>query len=35
VIRLSADAEPEIYKATHAFGTVLENVVRTSAASST
>src|SRR5215218_7679095 len=27
VIRLSADAEPEIYKATHAFGTVLENVV--------
>src|SRR5829696_6981887 len=26
-IRLSADAEPEIYKATHAFGTVLENVV--------
>src|SRR6185369_12888446 len=27
VIRLSAEAEPEIYKATHAFGTVLENVV--------
>src|SRR4051812_25181955 len=27
VIRLSADAEPEIFKATHAFGTVLENVV--------
>jgi phosphoenolpyruvate carboxykinase (ATP) len=27
VIRLSPDAEPEIYKATHAFGTVLENVV--------
>src|SRR6187551_2325447 len=24
---LSGDAEPEIYKATHAFGTVLENVV--------
>jgi phosphoenolpyruvate carboxykinase (ATP) len=27
VIRLSPDAEPEIYKATHSFGTVLENVV--------
>jgi phosphoenolpyruvate carboxykinase (ATP) len=27
VIRLSPDAEPEIYKATHTFGTVLENVV--------
>jgi phosphoenolpyruvate carboxykinase (ATP) len=27
VIRLSPDAEPEIYKATHAFGTVLENVL--------
>jgi phosphoenolpyruvate carboxykinase (ATP) len=27
VIRLSPDAEPEIYKATKAFGTVLENVV--------
>jgi phosphoenolpyruvate carboxykinase (ATP) len=27
VIRLSPDAEPEIYKAVHAFGTVLENVV--------
>src|SRR5919199_905660 len=27
VIRLSPDAEPEIYKATHAFGTVLENVI--------
>jgi phosphoenolpyruvate carboxykinase (ATP) len=27
VIRLSPDAEPEIYRATHAFGTVLENVV--------
>jgi phosphoenolpyruvate carboxykinase (ATP) len=27
VIRLSPDAEPEIYKVTHAFGTVLENVV--------
>jgi phosphoenolpyruvate carboxykinase (ATP) len=27
VVRLSPDAEPEIYKATHAFGTVLENVV--------
>ncbi|HVV58005.1 MAG TPA: phosphoenolpyruvate carboxykinase (ATP) [Gaiellaceae bacterium] len=25
-IRLSRDAEPEIWKATHAFGTVLENV---------
>jgi phosphoenolpyruvate carboxykinase (ATP) len=27
VIRLSPDAEPEIYQATHSFGTVLENVV--------
>jgi phosphoenolpyruvate carboxykinase (ATP) len=27
VIRLSPDAEPEIFKATHSFGTVLENVV--------
>ena len=27
VIRLSADAEPEIYKTTHSFGTILENVV--------
>jgi phosphoenolpyruvate carboxykinase (ATP) len=27
VIRLSAEAEPEIYATTHAFGTVLENVV--------
>ncbi len=27
VIRLSAEAEPEIYKTTHSFGTVLENVV--------
>ena len=27
VIQLSLDAEPEIYKAVHAFGTVLENVV--------
>jgi phosphoenolpyruvate carboxykinase (ATP) len=27
VIRLSAEAEPEIYRATHDFGTVLENVV--------
>ncbi len=27
VIRLSAEAEPEIYAMTHAFGTVLENVV--------
>ncbi len=27
VIRLSPAAEPEIYKAVHAFGTVLENVV--------
>jgi len=27
VIRLSAEAEPEIYKATHTFGTVLENVI--------
>jgi phosphoenolpyruvate carboxykinase (ATP) len=27
VIQLSPDAEPEIYKAVHAFGTVLENVV--------
>jgi phosphoenolpyruvate carboxykinase (ATP) len=27
VIRLSPDAEPEIYKAVHTFGTVLENVV--------
>ncbi len=26
-IRLSAEAEPEIWKATHSFGTVLENVV--------
>jgi phosphoenolpyruvate carboxykinase (ATP) len=26
VIRLSPAAEPEIYKATHAFGTILENV---------
>jgi phosphoenolpyruvate carboxykinase (ATP) len=26
-IRLSADAEPEIWKAAHSFGTVLENVV--------
>jgi phosphoenolpyruvate carboxykinase (ATP) len=27
VIRLSAEAEPEIYATTHAFGTVLENVI--------
>ena len=27
VIRLSPEAEPEIYKTTHSFGTVLENVV--------
>ncbi len=27
VIRLSADAEPEIYKTTHTFGTILENVM--------
>ena len=27
VIRLSAEAEPEIYRTTHTFGTVLENVV--------
>jgi phosphoenolpyruvate carboxykinase (ATP) len=27
VIRLSAEAEPEIYRATHTFGTVLENVI--------
>src|SRR4051794_24962661 len=27
VIRLSADAEPEIYKTTRTFGTILENVV--------
>jgi phosphoenolpyruvate carboxykinase (ATP) len=27
VIRLSAQAEPEIFKTTHSFGTVLENVV--------
>jgi phosphoenolpyruvate carboxykinase (ATP) len=27
VIRLSAEAEPEIYKATESFGTVLENVI--------
>src|SRR3954453_19077963 len=27
VIRLSRDAEPEIYKTTHTFGTILENVV--------
>ena len=27
VIRLSADAEPEIYRTTHTFGTILENVV--------
>jgi phosphoenolpyruvate carboxykinase (ATP) len=27
VIRLSSDAEPAIYRTTHAFGTVLENVV--------
>src|ERR687886_1047972 len=27
VIRLSATAEPEIYKTTHTFGTILENVV--------
>jgi phosphoenolpyruvate carboxykinase (ATP) len=27
VIRLSAEAEPEIYKTTRAFGTILENVV--------
>ncbi len=26
VIRLSAEAEPEIYKTTHTFGTILENV---------
>jgi phosphoenolpyruvate carboxykinase (ATP) len=26
VIRLSSDAEPEIYKTTHTFGTILENV---------
>ena len=27
VIRLSAEAEPQIYRTTHTFGTVLENVV--------
>ena len=27
MIRLSAEAEPEIYATTHTFGTVLENVV--------
>jgi phosphoenolpyruvate carboxykinase (ATP) len=27
VIRLSAEAEPEIYETTHTFGTILENVV--------
>jgi len=27
VIRLSASAEPEVYKTTHTFGTILENVV--------
>jgi phosphoenolpyruvate carboxykinase (ATP) len=27
VIRLSPEAEPEIYKTTHTFGTILENVV--------
>ena len=27
VIRLSAEAEPEIFRTTHSFGTVLENVV--------
>jgi phosphoenolpyruvate carboxykinase (ATP) len=27
VIRLSPDAEPDIYRATHSFGTVLENVI--------
>ena len=27
VIRLSAQAEPEIFKTTHSFGTVLENVI--------
>jgi phosphoenolpyruvate carboxykinase (ATP) len=27
VVRLSAEAEPEIYRTTHTFGTVLENVV--------
>jgi phosphoenolpyruvate carboxykinase (ATP) len=27
VIRLSREAEPEIYKTTHTFGTILENVV--------
>jgi phosphoenolpyruvate carboxykinase (ATP) len=27
VIRLSPEAEPEIYRTTHAFGTILENVV--------
>ena len=27
VIRLSAENEPQIYKATHSFGTILENVV--------
>ena len=27
VIRLSAEHEPQIYKATHSFGTILENVV--------
>jgi phosphoenolpyruvate carboxykinase (ATP) len=27
VIRLSASAEPEIYRTTHTFGTILENVV--------
>ena len=27
MIRLSADAEPEIYKTTHTFGTILENVI--------
>ena len=28
VIRLSAEAEPEIYRTTHTFGTILENVDR-------
>src|SRR5712664_4644890 len=27
VIRLSPEAEPEIYKTTHIFGTILENVI--------
>src|SRR3546814_7487014 len=32
VIRLSAEAEPEIWAASHRFGTVLENVVNDPAA---